>query len=165
MEIYDDASLHVLEGSSYDDQGGGAAPLEHPECEQDFAGDIDYLLVEFFSAGSGTAGDVLESQTLGSGIEHWQNAHSATQPIADSNSPGALAVGAIDPPTGTTIGSYSSQGPTNDGRIKPDLTAPACVASHAYAPACFDGTSSATPAAAGAAALVLGSGRATRRPR
>jgi hypothetical protein len=66
-----------------------------------------------------------------------------------------LTVGAIDPPTGTTIAPYSSQGPTNDARIKPDVAAVACVKSTSYAPACFNGTSASTPVAAGAVALAL----------
>ena len=48
--------------------------------------------------------------------------------------------------------------PTNDGRIKPDVSAPSCVASTVYSPMCFNGTSAASPTAAGMAALLLGPG-------
>ena len=58
------------------------------------------------------------------------------------------------------IAFYSSQGPTNDGRVKPDITAPSCVASTIYSNGCFNGTSAASPAAAGMAALLLGQGLA-----
>lgn len=67
----------------------------------------------------------------------------------DSNS--SFTVGA----TGLSkdvIESYSSQGPTLDGRIKPDITAPTGEVIAAY-PEGFFGTSGATPLAAGAAAL------------
>jgi subtilisin family serine protease len=49
---------------------------------------------------------------------------------------------------------YSGQGPTLDGRLKPDLAAPSVV-SIASSQDPFNGTSAAAPHAAGAAALVL----------
>lgn len=51
--------------------------------------------------------------------------------------------------------SYSSQGPTNDGRLKPDLSAPSVVSVESYGTEGFNGTSAATPHVAGAAALIL----------
>ncbi len=66
---------------------------------------------------------------------------------------GGVAVGAINW-ADNLLEPYSSQGPTADGRIKPDLVAPAVVDSASYAPEPFDGTSAATPHVAGAAALV-----------
>ena len=49
---------------------------------------------------------------------------------------------------------YSSQGPTMDGRIKPDIMGPTGVKTHAYDLQSFHGTSAATPHVAGAAALI-----------
>jgi subtilisin family serine protease len=66
---------------------------------------------------------------------------------------GAFTVGAVNW-SNDVLEPYSSQGPTSDGRIKPDLVAPSAVKSASYSPF-FDGTSAATPHVAGAAALIL----------
>jgi hypothetical protein len=106
-------------------------------------------------------------EVMGNGVffDHWSNPYSASGPFADSANPGSVAVGAIDPPAGTTIATYSSRGPTNDGRVKPDLAAASCVTSRSMsfvAPGhCFNGTSAASPAVAGAAATVRGAGVAS----
>jgi len=52
------------------------------------------------------------------------------------------------------IASYSSSGPTSDGRLKPELAAPSCYRSPEYSP-CFAGTSASAPVVAGIAALLL----------
>jgi subtilisin family serine protease len=73
---------------------------------------------------------------------------------------GAFALGAIDqavwaqanPPTE----SFSSEGPTTDGRLKPDLVAPDGTTCLAYGPHGGYGTSFSAPTTAGAAALLLG---------
>ena len=67
---------------------------------------------------------------------------------------GALAVGATHWRDDALEG-YSSQGPTSDGRTKPDLTAPVWVTTATYVEG-FYGTSAAAPHVAGAAALALG---------
>ncbi|MEW6018550.1 MAG: S8 family serine peptidase [Pseudomonadota bacterium] len=72
-----------------------------------------------------------------------------------SDSPYVMTVGAV-PVGGTTIETFSSQGPTLDGRIKPDLVAPDRVSTSTYGAGAFYGTSAAAPHAAGAAALVKG---------
>ena len=72
---------------------------------------------------------------------------------------GALTVGALHHWEWTTgpIADYSSQGPTFDGRIKPDLVAPAGVRTISYGSDGYFGTSAATPHVAGAAALLKSS--------
>jgi hypothetical protein len=72
---------------------------------------------------------------------------------ADGDS--VLAVGAEDSLGG--LASFSSRGPTADGRIKPDFTAPGvdiCVATGGGAVRRLNGTSFATPLLAASAALV-----------
>jgi subtilisin family serine protease len=69
---------------------------------------------------------------------------------------GAMAVGAIDYKNWTSgpQESFSSQGPTSDGRKKPEICGPDNVTSFIY-DGSFPGTSAATPHVAGAAALIL----------
>ncbi|MEX2625365.1 MAG: S8 family serine peptidase, partial [Ilumatobacteraceae bacterium] len=68
-------------------------------------------------------------------------------------------VGAVDPPASGTVGSYSSQGPTNDGRVKPDVVAASGADSVTFG-ATFSGTSASAPVVAGGAALLLQAGLA-----
>lgn len=67
---------------------------------------------------------------------------------------GSFTIGAVNW-SNDVLEPYSSQGPTADGRIKPDLVAPSAVKNASYAPSIFDGTSAAAPHVAGAAALIL----------
>ena len=67
---------------------------------------------------------------------------------------GALSVGAIAWDS-LEVQSFSSRGPTADGRMKPDLVAPDRVSTVSFGKGQFSGTSASTPHVAGAAALVL----------
>ncbi len=78
--------------------------------------------------------------------------------LAPSDADGLIAVGAIDPDG--LVAEFSSRGPTADGRIKPDIAAPGqnIWVADPGSPDHYghgNGTSLATPLAAGAAALLL----------
>jgi len=77
--------------------------------------------------------------------------------LAPANVAEVIAVGAIAYSQYTTGPQqpYSSQGPTSDGRAKPDLCAPDNVATGTAPYTSFPGSSGAAPHAAGAAALLL----------
>jgi subtilisin family serine protease len=92
----------------------------------------------------------------GPNLEHSNADGSITEP---GTSPAALTVGAACW-TNDELESYSSQGPTIDARVKPDLVGPDSVSSFSFGPfrGCgvsgFAGTSAAAPHVAAAAALV-----------
>jgi hypothetical protein len=160
VQVYDSEGHYI--GGSFDYQTEGAPPLELGiPCD----GDYSYLAIHLWDPGNGTSGDVLEFMTNAGQMEYWQNPYSASGPASDTASSGGLSVGAVDPPLGTDIAYYSSQGPTNDGlyggtdRIKPDISAASGVASYTYGT--FRGTSASTPAVAGAAALIIEAGLAS----
>ena len=81
----------------------------------------------------------------------------ASSILAPANAPNVIAVGALGYLQYTTgpIQPYSSQGPSNDGRTKPDLVAPDNVTTGTSPYTTFPGTSGAAPHVSGAAALLL----------
>ena len=89
-----------------------------------------------------------------SSIEHFTAAGGISTP-ADSASPGMLAVGAahFDAGGALALTSFSSRGPTPDGRTKPDVVGLNCSPTSSYRSFC--GTSQAAPHVAGLAALVI----------
>ena len=74
--------------------------------------------------------------------------------IIPATSQGALAVGAADVRSGE-LKDFSSRGPTDDRRIKPDLTAPESVSVDVGSGGRFSGTSAACPYVAGFSALLM----------
>ena len=101
---------------------------------------------------SGAAPDWFEVQAFtGEALQYHVSAQSIANP-AESANPGLLAVGAAYWNTPTTIEPYSSQGPTRDGRVKPDLVASDGGSSASLG--AFYGTSQSAPLVAGLAALI-----------
>jgi hypothetical protein len=85
-------------------------------------------------------------------IEYFVSSGSISIP-ADASS--ALTVGATSW-ADDSLHYYSAWGPTHDGRIKPDLTAPSGVSTSTYGSIGFWGTSASAPHVAGACGLIKG---------
>jgi hypothetical protein len=83
-------------------------------------------------------------------IEYSTPEHSLTTP---GDAIRALTVGAVDW-SSEALEDYSSRGPTNDNRLKPEISAPTGVTSTAFERS-WIGTSASAPHVSGAAALVL----------
>lgn len=84
-------------------------------------------------------------------LEYYVEEGSLTSP---GDAPGSFTVGATTLDD-DEIEPFSSRGPTVDGRIKPDITAPDGVTTYTYGQERFYGTSASAPYASGAAALLL----------
>ena len=95
--------------------------------------------------------------TLSSYFNHVEHAVPSSSLVEPAESHGAFAVGAIDhgdwDDGSPSVTGYSAQGPTNDGRLKPDLVSPDGTECWTYGAA--HGTSFSSPTTAGAAALLL----------
>ncbi len=74
--------------------------------------------------------------------------------VVPGDSPNVMTVGAVYWNTPSTIESFSSQGPTKDNKIKPDVVAPDGVSTVSYGTGAFYGTSASTPLVAGTSAVV-----------
>lgn len=134
-----------------DDQNGDDDPSEHIRYQVGPSGSGTYHLgIRRFRA-SGVA--QLELYSFDQIFEYPVPASSLLLP---ADAAGAVTVGAVGWQT-QTLQSFSSRGPTNDGRFKPEFSAPDGVSTVDYPfPGGFIGTSAAAPHLAGAAALLRG---------
>jgi hypothetical protein len=123
--------------------GPPSQPIEHWEWSNSLN---DYVLSSAPRDRDGGT-DGYDSLTIGPPVSKNDLTVAAVYPIA----------GGYTSPTGVSIASFSSSGPTDDGRIKPDVAAPGVNiystlpnGSYGY----MSGTSMATPAATGAVGLL-----------
>ncbi len=143
-----DAQGNVL-ATSEDPQDGtlGQRPAEVAWVRTE--GDTVYAVVQAYAVAQSVTFDIF---VHGANAEVAQpsSAYSVSSPGDSAN---AITVGATNWWNDRLAG-YSSQGPTTDGRLKPDISGPAGVSGATYGESAFDGTSASTPHVAGAAALV-----------
>ena len=143
-------SSPTLVGSSTAYQSGGDAhvPSEAILYTPTLSGTYCLAVQKF----SGATPDWIQLQVFdGPELEHHTLSHSIGSP-AESANPGLLAVGAAPASDINTIEPFSSQGPTPDGRTKPDIVGVDMANSETLGR--WPGTSQASPHVAGLAALV-----------
>jgi subtilisin family serine protease len=145
-----DSSFNIV-AKNNDPQTGAQPPVEKISCEIPKTG--TYLLVIYkYSASANHRLEVYSPN-------YYLNPAVASSSLGGpADASGALAVAAISYSNWTSgpQESFSSQGPTNDGRIKPDISGPDFVSTYTYGASAFPGTSASAPHVAGAAALILG---------
>jgi hypothetical protein len=160
FELDQDGSILDVAADAQGSTGGTAPPLENFAGSGTTCGSgrrrLVFVAIRLVAPGA-SASDTLEFQNNGQPMTFSSDPFSAAVPACDSANAGLVCVGSVFPARGTEVADYSSRGPTNDNRIKPDVVAASCLASFSFG-RCFDGTSASTPAAAGAAALLLGAG-------
>ncbi|MDY6932487.1 MAG: S8 family serine peptidase, partial [Halobacteriota archaeon] len=156
VAVDQDYDLYLLDGSldpvysSINVQNGsyGQRPREAIEISAP-ATDSYYVVIHNYSS----RGDAdLELYSYHNNFAEYGNPASSILIPADAES--VFSVGSTNW-SNDVLETFSSRGPTNDGRIKPDVCAPDGVTNSFY-PSGFYGTSASTPHVAGAAALLLG---------
>jgi subtilisin family serine protease/RNA polymerase subunit RPABC4/transcription elongation factor Spt4 len=143
--LYDEAGNELA--SSQDTQSGevGQEPVEW--ISFDTGGETIYAVVTAYESDQAVTLDIFVN---GADVAYPSPEYSVCPP---SDAVGSLTVGAANWQD-DSLAEYSSQGPTADGRLKPEISAPTGVSGVTYGTEEFHGTSSSCPHVAGAAALV-----------
>ncbi|MBX3084032.1 MAG: S8 family serine peptidase [Anaerolineae bacterium] len=123
-------------------------PFQIAEFEAE-KGEVYYVL---FQHARGDSDNVLDVFIQGGYVAEWAQVQ-AYSVVSPGDADALLTVGAVGL-EGDEQEPYSSEGPTTDDRMKPDITAPTGEQTGAY-PKGFFGTSGSAPMISGAAALVL----------
>lgn len=145
-----DSSLDPLNplDASLDPQTGTQEAVEYVEYAS-FSTQTLHLAINRWSA-SGSA--TFELFAINADLGEYQVAGRSI--IVPADAVGAVSVGAADYAGGHALHSYSSQGPTADGRLAPLVVSASGTSTSSYSPQAFYGTSAAAPHVAGILAAI-----------
>lgn len=139
----------AIVASAQDEQNGSGDPVEYLSVKVD----EEQVLYAVIRRDPATAVNTSQKLTLWAEASVHPDFRTAAGSLTvPADATGALSVGAVN--LEGALEGFSSRGPTDDGRVKPDLAGPDRVTTAAYGDP-FAGTSAATPHVAGAAALLL----------
>jgi subtilisin family serine protease len=131
---------------STDEQSGSQEPIESLSYTAAYGGRYYVYVRQYDATGNQTLRIHFSDMTPG----FHTSGHELNTP---ADAPYVVTVGAMDY-SNYSRKSYSSRGPTEDGRTKPDVMAPSGVSAESYGSRRFGGTSAACPHVAGVAALL-----------
>ncbi len=146
---YDDNGTKILKESGKNTQTGTQNPNEYISYTTTEAGKYFIAVKNEKADGKAILNIISSTHELEFISSEKSYSSSIVDPAASLNT---LAVGATIG-IQNTLAPFSSEGPANDGRLKPDLCAPSNVSTVTYG--IFGGTSSSSPHVAGAAALLF----------
>ncbi len=143
-----DLDIEDWEHKAWDPQGGSATDVPFEGYVTELANRPYYLVIQGY--------DVTRPSKLNlfTSYVDLPYAHPQYSLLSPGDAPSALTVGAVNWQD-SSLAEYSSQGPTLDGRDKPDISAPAGVSGSSYIGEPFHGTSASAPHVAGAAAILF----------
>jgi hypothetical protein len=149
-QVFDFGSDNIY-ASSQNLQQGTDDPIEEIHFWNQSASTITgYIVI----AGYNTAIRELDMFIYGASSQEYITEASSVVNNSDAGG-GVISVGAVNWSSPSTIRSYSSRGPTNDGRLKPELVGPDGVSTTVPQYLTFGGSSASVAHVGGIAALLL----------
>ena len=152
LHLYDNSMSTLLEESAFTQGFTGNPQPEEWIISLDLPDEDICLVISSYNSSENH-----QMRILVQGVEILSEVPGVTR-FGSINTPadaqGAIAVGAVD----STLGSlreYSSSGPTDDGRPKPEICGLDGVSSHQHDPDMFNGTSASAPHVTGLIAALL----------